>query len=188
MSRSFGDELEDLKKAWLGEEVENESPEELGMAVMDFILRRERLRHGVHPGTPEASELDRRTRETLNQPDVLDPTHSLFEAFIGRLARNPEMAINYLTKFVENRSAQMAKVAQQPRPGRRDGITVAIYDCLESNPKASAKTVGKYLRDHPDIELADGIYSYNRDKATMREGLLDSRVNSAKNNLRKNSG
>ena len=62
---------------------------------------------------------------------------------------------------------------------------VAIFDCLEGNPSSTAKEVGAYLRVHPNIQLSDGIYRHEGDASTMREGLLDKRVSSARKSLRK---
>lgn len=187
MEKSFEDELEGLKEAWLSEEGENEPPDELGNAVMDFILRSERLRHRVLPGTPEADAIDRRTRASLHQPDTLDPAHSLFEGFIRRLSRDPESAIKYITKFIADRSAARSKIARKPRPKRRDKIMLTIYDCLEGDLSLSAKAVGAYLRNDPNIKLNAGVYRHEHDSSTMREELLASRVSWAKKTLRKNS-
>jgi len=188
MPESFEDELESLKGEWLGEGGKNESPEELGNAIMDFILRRERLRHFVQPGTPEAAEIDRRTMEKLHQPDTLDPEHSVFEVFIRRLSRDRKGAVQYLVKFVEDRRKRLSKIASKPRPRGRNGITLAIHDCLEGGLSSTAKEVGAYLREHPNIQLIDGIYRHAVDGSTMREGLLASRVSSARKTLKKNSG
>ena len=185
MPKSFQDELSNLNELWLSRQVENQSPEELAAEVVGYILVREQLRHRVRPDTPASAAIDQRTLATLEEPDMLDPAHSVFEVFIRRLSRHPADAIQYLTKHVEDRSAKLSKIAQNPRPKRRDEIMVAIFDCLEGNPSSTAKEVGAYLRVHPNIQLSDGIYRHEGDASTMREGLLDKRVSSARKSLRK---
>ena len=112
MPKSFQDELSNLNELWLSRQVENQSPEELAAEVVGYILAREQLRHRVKPDTPASAAIDQRTLATLEEPDMLDPAHSVFEVFIRRLSRHPADAIQYLTKHVEDRSATLTKIAQ----------------------------------------------------------------------------
>jgi hypothetical protein len=185
MPKSFQDELRNLNELWLNRQVENQTPEELAAEVIGYILAREQLRHRVRPDTPASAAIDQRTLAKLKEPDMLDAVHAVFEVCIQRLSRHPADAIQYLTNHVEDRSAKLSKIAKNPRPKRRDEITVAIRDCLEGNPSSTAKEVGAYLRVHPNIQLSAGIYRHEGDASTMREGLLDKRVSSAKKRLGK---
>jgi hypothetical protein len=188
MPKSFQDELRNLDELWLSRQAENQSPEELAVEVIGYILAREQLRHCVTPDTPASAAIDQRTLATLEEPDMLDPAHSVFEVFIYRLSRDPAGAVQYLTKRVEDRSAAQSERAKKDRLNRRDGITHAILECLEDNPSLSAKAVGAYLRDNPAIDLIAGEYRHKHDASTMDENLLDSRVSYYRGKLRKNSG
>ena len=185
--KSFQDELSNLDELWLGRQAENQSPEELAAEVIGYILAREQLRHRVRPDTPASAAIDRRTLAALEEQDMLDPAHSVFEVFLRRLSRDPDSAIRYITKFIADRSAARSEIARKPRPKRRDKIMLTIYDCLEGDLSLSAKAVGAYLRNDPNIKLSGGVYRHEHDASTMREELLASRVSWAKKTLRKNS-
>ena len=187
MPKSFQDELSNLDELWLGRQAENQSPEELAAEVIGYILAREQLRHRVRPDTQASAAINRRTLAALEEPDMLDPAHSVFEVFLRRLSRDPESAIRYITKFIADRSAARSEIARKPRPKRRDKIMLTIYDCLEGDLSLSAKAVGAYLRNDPNIKLSGGVYRHEHDASTMREELLASRVSWAKKTLRKNS-
>lgn len=187
MPKSFQDKLSNLNELWLSRQVENQSPEELAAEVVAYILAREQLRNRVIPDTPASAERDRLTLAKLEEPDMLDPAHSVFEVFLRRLSRDPESAIRYITKFIADRSAARSEIARKPRPKRRDKIMLTIYDCLEGDLSLSAKAVGAYLRNDPNIKLSGGVYRHEHDASTMREELLASRVSWAKKTLRKNS-
>lgn len=187
MPKSFQEELASLNELWASKQVENQSPEELAVEVVAYILVREQLRNRVMPDTPASAARDRLTLAALEEPDMLDPAHSVFEVLIRRLSRDPESAIRYITKFIADRSAARSEIARKPRPKRRDKIMLTIYDCLEGDLSLSAKAVGAYLRNDPNIKLNDGVYRHEHDSSTMREELLASRVSWAKRTLRKNS-
>lgn len=187
MPNSFEDELECLKRAWLREGGGNESLEELGRAILDFILRRERLRYRIQPGTPEADQIDRLTWTKLHKPDVLEPEHSVFEVFIRRFVTDSTEAVRYITKHVEDRSAAQAKRASGDREASWDGITRLITDFVESNPDAPAKVVAKYLINSGDVVFLGGEYRHKHDGSTATEKALVNRVSRSKHRLRKNS-
>jgi len=188
MPKSFQEELASLNELWASKQVENQSPAELVVEVVAYILVREQLRNRVMPDTPASAARDRLTLAKLEEPDMLDPALSIFEAFVRRLSRDPASAIQYLDKHVADTSAAQSKRAKGDRPQRRDGITRAILECLEEDPSLSAKAVGAYLRDDPAIDLIAGEYRHRHDASTMDEKLLDSRVSYYRGKLRKNSG
>lgn len=185
MPKSFQDELRNLDELWLGRQAENQSPKELAAEVIGYILAREQLRHRVKPDTPASAAIDQRTLATLEEPDMLDPAHSVFEVFIYRLSRDPAGAVQYLTKSVEDRSAAQSERAKGDRPKRWDCITRAIVDYLQDNLSATAKEVGAYLRADPDIDLIDGEYRHRHDASTMSEKDLAQRVSYHRVRLRK---
>lgn len=188
MPKSFQEELASLNELWASKQVENQSPEELAVEVVAYILVREQLRNRVMPDTPASAARDRLTLAKLEEPDMLDPALSIAEVFVRRLSRDPAGAVQYLTKFYEDRSAAQSKRAKGDRPQRRDGITRAILECLEEDPSLSAKAVGAYLRDDPAIDLIAGEYRHRHDASTMDEKLLDRRVSYYRGKIRKNSG
>ena len=188
MPKSFQEELDSLNELWASKQIENQSPEELAVEVVAYILAREQLRNRVMPDTPASAARDRLTLAKLEEPDMLDPALSIFEVFVRRLSRDPAGAIQYLDKHVTDRSAAQSKRAKGDPPQRRDGITRAILECLEEDPSLSAKAVGAYLRDDPAIDLIAGEYRHRHDASTMDGKLLDSRVSYYRTKLRKNSG
>lgn len=157
-----------------------QTDDERGQIIRDFILERERFRHGLTEPGLLRDALDRATLAKLNRPSQLGPEHSIREGVFWRLYADPGSAAVYLDAAIRQRSAAQSKRARQPRLANRDAITRLIEEILEGDPKMSAKEVGLALEESADICLLGDEYRHTSDASTLKVSNLASRVSDAR--------
>lgn len=153
---------------------------QVGQAVLEFILKRERLLRGVVHGGYKQDTVDKQTLEALNDPSALTHQHSIAEAVFRRLVADPGQAIGYLAEAIQDRTKAQSDRAKRPRKNRRDSITQLIHDTLEDFPLASAKEVFRKLEESKVLTETDGEIRNTVDNCTMRSTSWPSRVSAAK--------
>lgn len=157
-----------------------QTDDERGRVILNFILERERLRHGLTDPGPRRDALDRETLAKLNGPADLGPEHSISEVVFRRLCENPASAAAYLESAMQQRSKAQSKRARQQRPGSRGAITRVIEDILEDDPDMCAKDVGFALEQSAEISLIEDEYRHSFDGSTLKVSNLASRVSDAR--------
>lgn len=130
--QSFEEAWGRLAEQFLQEASTVETDQELGAAFLDFVLKRERLRHRVEGPGPEQEKVDRQTLERLYHQTELGPEHFVAESIFKRLAKDPTSAIRRLRETVEARSARQTRRAKEPR--RKDALGKVIDALLDSMP------------------------------------------------------
>ena len=183
----YKDIAERLEREWEAQGRNDETPEEQLSSFLDLILRKERVRHRVKDGTPEADAVDKRTLANILNPDGLSGEFALLEAFLRRWKANANTrnAYDYLSDEIHRKSAVQSKRASNERPSRHDSITRMINEIVEDNPKVSAKQVGQYLLSTGEIEYDRDQYIHKTDRDAVIERALTVRVSNAKKRLRK---
>lgn len=154
--------------------------DERGRVILNFILERERLRHGLTDPGPRRDALDHATLAKLNSPTELGPEHSISEGVFRRLNENPASAAVYLDSAMKQRSIAQSKRAKKQRPRKWDAITRIIQEILEEAPGMSAKQVGEELEEREDILLLDDEYRHVKDASVLKVSNLASRVSDAR--------
>ena len=98
---------------------EQESPEDQARAVIDWILERERGRHGVGDDPVAAYKVDRLTLHKMRTWDSDDPEMSTLEKVFRKLAigEGPD-AIALIRKQLAHRSKKMSDLASRGREAR----------------------------------------------------------------------
>lgn len=179
------EEIEALVRACEREEKPGETDEERGKALLDFVLKRRRLQYRITDDDPRRTAFDAATIRGFIDPDELEPTHSITEAFLRRLQKNPTEAVAYLTRHLDARNAAQSARAKKERT--RDIFTHLIEDIVEDQPNIRAKEVERQLCARDDVQEDQGQLRYLNDPATMRLSNLPSRVSDAKKRLKRNS-
>lgn len=160
-----------------------QSDHERGRIIRDFILERERVRHGLTEPGPRRDALDRATLAKLSNPADLGPEHSISEGVFRRLEKTPASAAVYLETAMQQLSEAQSRRAKQQRPRSRGAITRLIEELLEDDIKISAKKVGLELERSPEITLVDDEYRHASDASTLKVSNLASRVSDARSRV-----
>ena len=184
MTQTFEEAQASLIKKWLDEAPAGETPDAVGDALVDFIIRSELLRHGVDIKDPTAESITRDTLAQLSNPLVLGPEHSIAEVVFRRLAVGSREAVEYLEQHVSSRSAAQSKRAQAPRKRRLDSISRLVNDIVSLDPKLSAKAVRAELKEIPSIKIIGDEIINRQDACRLKLSLLPSRVSDAKKRFR----
>lgn len=187
----FKKALRALEEAFVQEGRAGETDEEKGRALLDFILKRERLRHRVAEDAPLCEAVDRATLRRLTDSVELGPEHSIAEAALRRLSRDPAGAVAYLTQHVDARSAAQSRRSKK-REDTRDELSRLIGRIVQEDPRIPAKVVLKKLLElrGPDtVIVLDGEIRHVDSATTISERRFPGRVSEAKKRLTmKNSG
>lgn len=185
----FEDELKLLQDEFLSRQRPNEPPEEIGFALLGFILERERIRFQMRRDDPNLLAMYVSRLAKLAIPNALGPEHAVAEAVFRRLAADPAEAAAYLNRFIEMRSASQSARASKRRTKRHGTVTQYIRLYLEEYPEASAKEVEAELSTIDGLVFIDGeIRVDGSDEEPVKVTNLPSRISDARKSLRKKSG
>lgn len=184
---SFIEAQKELIADFLSQSRPDETAAEVGLAFIEFIRDRERLRLQMQPDDRLLPKLFQRILARLATPDALDPQFSIAEATFRRLASDPHTAMEYLQKYVEQRSVAQSARALKQRAKRHDSVTEAIRLMVEENPRISAKAALREL-GAMDGFLFIGDEIRVEGERPVKIANIPSRVSDAKKSLRKNSG
>ena len=184
---SFEEVQKHLTEKFLQDARFGETDEELGSALLDFILQSERLRHGVKVSGPEQVEVDRQTLERLHSQTELGPEYTFAESVFKRLAKDPASAMRYFQESTDRLSAVQTERAKKNRPRSYGSITKLINDIVDLEPGISANAVRRELATIVGIVIADGEIRNKQDESTMKVSNLASRVSDARLRAKKQS-
>ena len=142
---TFKQQMDDLKAEFLNAEDRNQTDAQLGQAILDFILKANRLRHGTIQNKKDQVAVDMETLGSLMEPSALTHHHSVCEAVFRRIVPDPEQAIAYLAQAIQDESKAQSDRAKKLRKSRHDSITVLIKETVQDFPRASADEVLRVL-------------------------------------------
>lgn len=137
----FEEALEKLHQKFLEKENEGESDQAIASDLLELILERERLRHGIVSGTPEADALSATTLLRMISWDSTDPSLAVHEKTLQRLALGDSAnAVRYLKRAIQQKIDAFSELQRQRAKQSRGEhpVNALIEDQVRQNPKISA--------------------------------------------------
>ncbi len=146
-TQSLQELLAELDRDFVAAERPDETDEQVAVAVIEWILQRERVRYQVSDGAPDALKVDCLTIKKMLEWDSDDPAMSTVEKVLRRLAEgrgNSAMTlIQNLQKKAQQLSDEMRRRASVPR--NKHPVDVLIEQFLRETPSISEKLVLRKL-------------------------------------------
>lgn len=148
---SFEKEIEQLYDDFIKRERPAEAAAEVAVELIDLILKRERIRHGIDPNLPNALQVDVQTLTSMVDWDTNDPNLLMAEKVFRRLASGQGAeAVDLLKASVDSRvkaiSDDQRRKAQTPK--RVNPVKALIEQIVFSNPAISVKELLHVLHGH----------------------------------------
>ena len=156
--------FEQINKRLLNEFIEarhdDETPESIGQAYLEYILKRERIRRDATEKGPRRDAVDYETLQILKNAQLNDPKHMLSQVVLQRFAIDPVDAVAYITRVIDEKAAELSKKQQErarkPRRGSRSPISKLIYEIVMDNPHISVNELRHERKRHDGIIEIDG--------------------------------
>jgi len=194
--QSFSDSLYQLEQKFNDGEKAGESDVELGQALRNHVLERERLRRGVVGGTPEGDAVDAETRAKMDDWDPDDPSLLLTEKALRRLATGREAdGIALLKRAITDRQQAVTDEARRrasmPRKSKTSSqLNKLIKDIVATCPTISEHELKRRLRKEighgviQDINATE-ITFVEDDGMPVKTSALKDRLSREKKKIRK---
>lgn len=190
---SFEQQVEELNDEFLRGEVPGESEDDVGSALLDHVLKRERLRHGVDDNSPAAVQLDVQTLQIMATWDSDNPGLLVAEKALRRLASKQRAEAVKLLKAAINARIQaisdaQSRKAQEPR--RKNPVDDLIEEIVTRKPGISEKELFRALRAQigrgviTDID-DDVIVPADEDSKSIKVGGLGTRLSRIRKKITK---
>lgn len=190
---SFEQQVEELNDEFLRGEVPGESEDDVGSALLDHVLKRERLRHGVDDNSPAAVQLDVQTLQRMATWDSDNPGLLVAEKALRRLASKQRAEAVKLLKAAINARIQaisdaQSRKAQEPR--RKNPVDDLIEEIVTRKPGISEKELFRALRAQigrgviTDID-DDVIVPADEDSKSIKVGGLGTRLSRIRKKITK---
>lgn len=139
--------LSQIDEDFVQAELPGEKDEEVAVAALDWILKRERARHQVTNDEAKAIEVDQLTVQKMLAWDSNDPEMSTIEKILRRLAEGrggDAMAlVSSLQEKAKHISDEMRRRASVPR--KQHPVDELIELCVERFPTISEKKLLRKL-------------------------------------------
>ena len=139
---------------------DDETVESVGQAYLEYILKRERIRRDATDAGPRQDAVDYETLQTLKNAQLDDPKHMLSQVVLQRFARDPADAVEYITRVIDEKTAELSnkqrKRARKPRRGSLSPLSKLIDEILLNNPKIAVNDLRHELKNHDGIIEIDG--------------------------------
>ena len=164
--KSFEAELKAVTKEFENGWTAAEGDEEMGGAILDYILKRERLRHQVMNQPALWPNVDIDTVHKLYSWDTNDPDLQLIQNVLRRLSVGREFdAVTLLKAAVQSKldsfSKQQSKIAKMPRSP--SGLQARIEEIVARNRSITRTELVEKLED----EAGEGNLILEMDKDTI---------------------
>jgi hypothetical protein len=186
--QTFTDRLLELEQKFCDGDQPDESDAQIADAILDHILERERLSHGVVDGTPAADAIDNATLTKMSEWDSEDPALLHVEKVLRRLAIGRGIdAVTLLKRAMTDRqqavSDEQRRRASMPR--KADPLQQLIEQIVRKRPKLSCKELERALRSEiVDIDDTDISLTEDKSDPVPLSGLKD-RLTRAKQKIAK---
>ena len=139
---------------------DDETLESVGQAYLEYILKRERIRRDAREVGQRQDAVDYETLQTLKNAQLDDPEHMLSQVVLQRFARDPTDAVEYITRVIDEKTAELSnkqrKRARKPRRGSLSPLSKLIDEILLNNPKIAVNDLRHELKNHDGIIEIDG--------------------------------
>jgi hypothetical protein len=163
---------------------DDETVESVGQAYLEYILKRERIRHGAADADQCWDAVDYETLQTLKNAQLDDPKHMLSQVVLQRFARDPADAVEYITRVIDEKTAELSnkqrKRARKPRRGSLSPLSKLIDEIVLNNPKIAVNDLRHELKNHDGIIESDGELRDTVDTDTIKVKSLKDRLYRAK--------
>ena len=139
---------------------DDETLESVGQAYLEYILKRERIRRDATDAGQRQEAVDYETLQTLKNAQLDDPEHMLSQVVLQRFARDPTDAVEYITRVIDEKTAELSykqrKRARKPRRGSLSPLSKLIDEIVLDNPKIAVHDLRHELKNHDGIIEIDG--------------------------------
>ena len=95
-SEPFEQVAKRLSDEFLEKSQSDETPESIGTAYLDYVLKGERIRRDATKAGQRQDSVDYETLQTLKNAQLDDPKHMLSQVVLQRFARDPADAVEYI--------------------------------------------------------------------------------------------
>jgi hypothetical protein len=190
---SFEQQVEELNDDFLRGEVPGESQDDVGSALLDYVLKRERLRHGVDDNSPAAVQLDVKTLQRMATWDSDNPGLLVAEKALRRLASEQRAEAVKLLEAAINARIQAISDAQRRKaqaPRRKNSVDRLIEEIVTRQPEISENELFRALRAQigrgliTDID-GDVIVPADENSKSIKVGGLGTRLSRIRKKITK---
>ena len=180
---------ERLLKELIEEGCEDEAPESITTAYLDYVIKRERIRRDATDAGQRQDAVDHETLETLKNAQLGDPKFVEAEAIFRRLGTDPVLALRYYEQLIirkaEDLSKKQSKRARNTRSGGRTKLSQMIDEIVLNKPNISENELRFELLDHNGIQKIDGeLRDINNSETIKDKALKDYLYRAKKRNSR----
>ena len=183
-SEPFEQVAKRLSDEFLEKSQSDETPESIGTAYLDYVLKGERIRRDATKAGQRQDSVDYETLQTLKNAQLDDPKHMLSQVVLQRFARDPAGAVEYITRVIDEKTAELSnkqrKRARKPRRGSLSPLSKLIDEIVLNNPKIAVNDLRHELKNHDGIieingELRDTINTDSIKRENLKDRLYRAR-------------
>jgi hypothetical protein len=156
----FDQHLQQLESEFVRSEQLGESDEDIARALLEFILKRERLRLGVDGDELLAQKVDNQTLTKMSEWDSDDPMLSTVEKVFRKIATGQGTSAVLLLKAAVNAKIQAISDEQRRKaqtPKRANPVNVLIEQMVTRNQTISVKELLRALHGQIGQGVIDDI-------------------------------
>ena len=180
----FEQVAERVNNEFLEGEYHGETPESVGQAFLEYILKRERIRRDATDAGKRQDAVDYQTLQSLKNAQLDDSAHMLCQVVLQRFGRDPTDAIEYINRVIDEKAAELSKAqqkrAKKPRRGSISPMSNLIDEIVLSNPKITVNKLRHELKSHDGIIEIDGYLRDTVNNDTIKVKNLKDRLYRAK--------
>jgi hypothetical protein len=187
----FEQVAERLLKELVEEGCEDEAPESVTTAYIDYVIKRERIRRDATDVGQRQDAVDHKTLLTLKNADSDDPQLAHAMLTFQRLGVDPIKAIEYVDRLITSRqteiSQKMTAIASNQRPGGRKSFAKIIDEIVRQTPSISRNSLLQRLKKHEDISIKNDEIIFNQTRDAMTIDALRGALSRSKKRVSKKS-
>ena len=180
-----------LLKELVEDGCEDEAPESVGQAYLEYVLKRERIRRDAMDAGQRRDAVDYETLQTLKYADSDDPQHAHAMLTFQKLAVNPIKAFKYLERSITDKqieiSRNMSVIASNERPKGRKPFAKIIDAIVKTKPNISRNSLFQELKKHEDLSIKNDEIVYNPTRDVMTIDALRGALSRSKKRVSKKS-
>ena len=180
----FEQVAERVNNEFLEGEYHGETPESVGQAFLEYILKRERIRRDATDAGKRQDAVDYQTLQSLKNAQLDDSAHMLCQVVLQRFGRDPTDAIEYINRVIDEKAAELSKAqqkrAEKPRRGSISPLSNLIDEIVLGNPKITVNKLRHELKNHDGIIEIDGELRDTVNTDTIKVKSLKDRLYRAK--------
>ena len=156
----FDQHLHQLEDEFVRGEQLGESDEDIARALLEFVLKRERLRHGIDGNELLVQKVDIQTLTKMTEWDSDDPMLSTVEKAFRKMATGQGTSAVRLLKAAVNAKIQAISNEQRRKaqtPKRANPVNSLIEQIVTRNPAISMKELLRTLHGQIGQGVIDDI-------------------------------